>query len=751
MDKEWGFTRKVIAAFAVLFVVPIIAMGILLYQNSKALLEAQQIQSNLKSLENINRYYIGQMTEHVDELLTGLAKEPDLALLYSKKDVNKRITQEWITSLKNFPDVNGIYFGSTAGQMYMVPYDKLPDDFDPRTRPWYKGADANQGKIIWTQPYVDAGSKGVILSVAKQVRNTEGDTIGVLSLDLSLNKLVDIVKSIKLGEKGYVVLMDNLGTAVSIQDTKLAGKDLRSKDWVKQAYSSSKGSLPYIIDGQEVVLSYLTDEKTGWKLIGVMPKAELENDTKAMKAYINMLFIVIGIWGILACAGLAIFLRKLVFNPIREMISMMGRAEEGDLSMMVEHKYTDEIGRLYRSFDNMIQGQKDILIQVLVSATKLDGSAVNSSSLARQTSETSKSQSFAMEDLTKAIEDMSISINEVTGDMGEIAKNIQTVTLTMQDMGAAAADVAKNTVETSEAMSIMTQSLREMEQSIEQINVNSASANVQGEKSVGIVTEGKKIVDTTKREMDDINQSMKALTTVISDLGDAAAQIGEIIEVIEDISDQTNLLSLNASIEAARAGEHGKGFAVVANAIGRLSEKSAESTKDIVKLIRHIQRAVEQAVTTTVTNAARIENGAALVSDTEAAFNEITLAIEETTQLINQIAVSTYEQAESSRAIMLATEKVNDLTMHVSATTQEQLATVEEIISATNAVNTLTQNASSSAEVQAANSQEITATALTVNELAMEVSSMSEQAERISDSVSGEAKDMVELVARFKL
>ncbi len=751
MKNGLGFTRKVIIAFTVFFVIPIIALGVLLYNNSKALLEQEQIKSNLKSLENVDTYYIGQMTDRVDGFLNTLAKEPDLDKVFDKKEITKRINQEWATSLKYYSDVTSIYLGSIDGEMALVPYDPLPADYDPRTRPWYKDADANAGKIIWTQPYLDAGSDGAVLSVAKQVRNPEGKTIGVISLDVSLKKLVQIVNTIKMGEKGYVVLLDKQGTAVAIQDAALVGKDIRNLDWVAKAYSSAKGSLPFTVNGQEVILSYMTDQKTGWKLIGIKPKAELAKDTEAMKGYMNKLFLMIAVWGVLACAGLAIFLRRLVFNPIREMVSLMARAESGDLSMAIEHKYKDEIAQLFYSFDHMIQGQKDILVQVLVSATKLDDSAEHSSAIAQKTSDTSKSQSFAMVELTKAIEDMSISINEVTGDMTEIAKNIQNVAHTMQDMGAAASDVAKNTVETSEAMGIVTESLREMELSIERININSASANTQGEKSVGIVMEGKKIVASTKLEMDSINHSMKDLTGVITDLGAAATQIGEIIEVIEDISDQTNLLSLNASIEAARAGEHGKGFAVVANAIGKLSEKSAESTKDIIKLIRHIQGTVENAVTTTVKNADRIEHGAELVTETESAFSEIYLAIEETTKLINQIALSTYEQAESSRAIIIATEKVNDLTMLVSATTQEQLATVEEIVHATEAVNTLTQNVTGNAEVQAANSQQITATSLTVNEMALEVSSMSEEVQTIADSVTGEAKDLVELVARFKL
>jgi len=751
MKNGWGFTRKVVAAFTVFFIIPIVGMGILLYENSKTLLEQEQIKSNFKSLENINTYYIGQMTERIDGLLNTLAKEPNLEKVIAKPDVNKRIAQDWSTSLKNFPDVSSIYVGFATGQFYMVPYDKLPDGFDARTRPWYKGAESNSGRTVWTQPYLDAGSNGMILSVAKQVKSADGKDVGVISLDMSLNRLVDIVKTIKLGEHGYVVLLDSQGKAVAIQDSKSVGKDIRNQPWIKQAYSSAKGSLPFKLNGQDVILSYLTDEKTGWKLVAVMPKAEMAKDTESMKSYMDKLFLMIAVWGVLACAGLVIFLRRLIFNPIHEMINLMARAEDGDLSMVIEEKHADEIGQLFRSFDKMIQGQKDLLIQVLISATKLDSSAEDSCSLSRRTSETSKNQNFAMVELTKAIEDMSISINEVTGDMGEIAENIQTVTLTMQEMGAAAADVAKNTVETSESMSIVTASMREMELSIEQINNNSASANEQGEKSAAIVTQGKKIVDTTKREMDSINQSMKDLSGVITNLGDAAAQIGEIIEVIEDISDQTNLLSLNASIEAARAGEHGKGFAVVANAIGRLSEKSAESTKDIVKLIRHIQSTVENAVTTTVKNAAQIEHGTALVNETELAFNEIYIAIEETNKLINQIALATYEQAESSRAIMIATEQVNDRTMHVSATTEQQLATVEDIIHATEAVNALTQNVSGSSEVQAANSQEITATALTVNEMATDVSDMSDESEKIANSVTKESKDLVELVARFKL
>ena len=751
MKRDMGLTNKVIAASILLIVMPIFIIGILFYNNSKQLLEQQQENTNLKNIEDIDVYYIQQMTGRIDEYLNTWAADPRLEKLSGNANISRALLAEWGISLKAVPDITSIYLGSSGGNMYLMPPDKLPADYDPRTRPWYISALKQPGETVWTPPYLDAGASGMILSVAKQVTAADGSAAGVLSIDIRLNKLVQIVKSIKLGKNGYVVLLDANGTAISIPNAALLGKDIHNYEWVEQAYAGKHGSVSTEINGKKVIMSYITDAKTGWKLIGIMPKEEMAAQVSAIKNYMNTLLAIIVIWGVLACIALSFYLKIIIFKPIQGIMHLMGKVETGDLTVSVEHNYKDEIGQLYHGFNNMLVGQKAIVTQVLSTANNLKLSAEQASQIAHQTSDTSQNQSFAMVELTKAIEDMSISITDVTSNISDIAGNIENITISMQQMGIAADEVAKNTEETSQAMCEVADSVKGMDQAIALISSNSNSANVQGEKSFGYVIEGKKIIDSTIVEMDNIDQSMKDLSLVTSDLGKAATQIGEIVEVIDDISEQTNLLSLNASIEAARAGEHGKGFAVVAGAIGRLSEKSSESTKDIEKIVKHIQSIVTDAVATSLRSAARIETGVGLVTNTEAAFSNIYTSIEETTKLINQIAQSTTEQKEASNTIMAATNRVSDLTMQVSAASEQQLATVEEIVLATEKVNELTQNVSASSEVQAANSEEIAATSMAVNEMTTEVSAKSDEVKQIAGGLTEQAGDLMDVVVKFKV
>lgn len=751
MKKGIGLTNKMIIAFLGFIVLPIIVMGFLFYDNSKNVITEQQKASNYKNIENINFYYIDQFTNRVDAFLSTWTKEDNFEEILSNPKLKDQFEKEWASALKSNLDVDSIYLGTEKGDMFMVPFDTLPEGYDPRTRPWYKEAVSKEGQTIWTQPYLDAGSKGMLLSVSKQVNNAKGDRVGVLSLDLKLNKLVEIINNIQLGREGYVVLLDKEGYAVAINDEKLIGTDLSELDWVKKAFEKQNGSTMCTINGKPYFMSYMTDKKTSWKLVGIVPKAELDQEVSSMKTYMQQLYAMLGAWVLLACIALIIIFRQLIAIPLNKIMKHMEKAEQGNLNIEIENNYKDEMGQLYHSFGNMIQGQKQIIHQVMLTAKNLEQSSKQTSDIAKETAQTSENQSFSMVELTKAIEDMSISVNDVTLNIADIATSIKGVNQSMIEMGLTAEEVTRNTVETSEAMHDVTQSLEEMEASIALVSVHAENASMQGQKSVEIVSEGKQVVDETIHEMDKINRSTKALTHVITELGKAANQIGEIVEVIEDISEQTNLLSLNASIEAARAGEQGKGFAVVASAIGRLSEKSGESTKDIEKLIKHIQEIVEDAVETTVKSAATIQSGVEMVMHTENAFNKIAKAIDETKQLLDEIAHSTAEQKEASQVIMAATIKVNELTMHVSAASEEQLATVEEIVRATDKVNELTQNVSNAAEVQAANSQEIAATALTVNEMTEEVTQKSEEAETVATELTRQAKELMDVVIQFKV
>lgn len=751
MRKSIGIKSKVIIAFVLFIIIPITVIGSLSYYDTKEVLAGQLEQSNLKNIYAVDKYYMVQLTDRIESFLNMYAEDKSLEqVLTSSKYVDKMMA-EWAISIKGMPDVTSIYMGTKEGKIHMVPADELPEGFDPRERPWYKDALVNSGKIVWTKPYLDAGSNGMIISVAKQIRSNDGAEVGVLSMDVKLDKLVQLLGSIKIGKNGYVLLLDSDGNAIATPQQDMLGKSMKDKDWISKVYEKYTDSLTMSIDGQEVILSYLTVDKTGWKLVGIMPRDEIEMEVMPIRSNFNKLLVIVVCWGLLASLILLFLMDAMILKPIKGMIRLMGSAENGDLSVQAEVKSGDEVGRLLSSFNNMLEGQKSILNQVRETADELSASSIQASSIARNSHDLSQSQSGSMTELTQTIEDMSRSISDVTCNIGELANNTEGITSSMKEMGQAAEDIANSAVETSEAMSKVTESLQELDIAITSINQSSDFACKHGENTVEVALQGRKIVESTIQEMENIDAAMQDMTKVFANLGKAAVQIGEIVEVIDDIAEQTNLLSLNASIEAARAGEHGRGFAVVASAIGRLAEKSGESTKDIEKLIKQMQEIVENAVTSAVTNAEKIKSGSALVADTGNAFTNIYNAIEESTGLIKNIALSTNEEYNACRKITESTIKVSDLTMHVSAASEEQLAIIEEIIRAMERVNEISHEVAACTEEQAANSEEISATAIAVNEMAMQVSAGSEESKTISEALTEQAKGLLQMVARFKL
>ncbi|MDP2381765.1 MAG: methyl-accepting chemotaxis protein, partial [Nitrospirota bacterium] len=195
-----------------------------------------------------------------------------------------------------------------------------------------------------------------------------------------------------------------------------------------------------------------------------------------------------------------------------------------------------------------------------------------------------------------------------------------------------------------------------------QVAQNSGKAATLAQETVQTAKNGGSVVADTISGMQHLSEAVSNSATIIAELGKSSDQIGEIVRVIEDIADQTNLLALNAAIEAARAGEQGRGFAVVADEVRKLAERTTKATKEIGDMIRQIQHDTRGAVDSMQQGTQKVSGGVELVNKTGEALTRIVQMVSESADMIRQIAVASEEQSVATQQIANDIENVAKVT-----------------------------------------------------------------------------------------
>ncbi|GGG13264.1 hypothetical protein GCM10010912_67140 [Paenibacillus albidus] len=209
---------------------------------------------------------------------------------------------------------------------------------------------------------------------------------------------------------------------------------------------------------------------------------------------------------------------------------------------------------------------------------------------------------------------------------------------------------------------------------------------------------GMQSVETAIRQMSAVSTNVSHVSAMVKGLGEHSKEIGDIIAIITEIANQTNLLSLNAAIEAARAGEHGRGFAVVAGEVRKLAEKTAESGKRVSEVIHSIQLNTNEAIAMVAQGEKEVGLGIDAVQTAGRSFTEIEASIQEINEQIKGVSDASLEMSQETHELVLAFEQINQITAassegthDVSASAQEQLASVEEIAAASRLLSELAQ------------------------------------------------------------
>ncbi len=320
---------------------------------------------------------------------------------------------------------------------------------------------------------------------------------------------------------------------------------------------------------------------------------------------------------------------KYLASSVDIMLKGIEKFAQGDLTVQLRINKQDEIGKLYNGFNSAVLSIRE-LVHTLTN--------------------TINATTDASRNITTNTSDMAAGFEEQGHQTSEVASAISEMTMTILD-------TSKNA------------------------NLAAKAANKAG----SIAKDGDKIVEKTIEGMNRIALVVTNAAETVENLGASSDQIGEIIQVIDDIADQTNLLALNAAIEAARAGEQGRGFAVVADEVRKLAERTTKATKEIAEMIKQIQKETHTAVESISTGKTEVEQGKLFAAKAGKALKDIIQASDEVLNVINNVAAASEEQSASA-------EEINSNITGISRVVNDSSQHVQEIVKASEELNNLAFN-----------------------------------------------------------
>lgn len=353
VELKISIQTKMIAIFLVLIIAPIALLGISSYLMTEDILKDEIKTEYMTNIDNINTYYIENFLRGVESCVKVWANDASVHRYYKNDTGIKTMMQQWEGYMKTNNNIQWIYVGTQTGKYYLVPKDPMmPKNYDPRTRMWYKEAVGQKGQLVWTEPYKDAGSGGMMVTATMTIQDQDNPQkiIGAFAVDLELRKLSEILKSVNLGDDGVVFLMDKNGYIVADSDFSKIGTYYGNTSWEKTVLGSYKGSAFTKFNNKPVYMSYTTVKNTDWKLVGLVTERTLSRQVDPIKNRTIM----VGFISVFIAIIIAIRFSKGIGSKIERLISYMKLVENGDLTVRSYYDGNDEFKELNINFNKMV-------------------------------------------------------------------------------------------------------------------------------------------------------------------------------------------------------------------------------------------------------------------------------------------------------------------------------------------------------------------------------------------------------------
>lgn len=563
-------------------------------------------------------------------------------------------TLPYLGAIAGDKEILDLTSGSDSGNSFSYVDGDITNDFDARTRDWYKDA-KNTGNALFTEAYVSLGGSSdgkIVISYAVPLKADSGKTIGALCEDIDLSVLENVVKKVNYEGQGTGIIIDKKGQIIASSGEEkvmsLIHDDKELTSHYDAMLAQPTGYFEISRGGETEMFAYTTLERPGWIVGLFVPKDYVFASLTKLKIVYTVLCL-LGL--ILITIGGAIFTKQIT-SVVVHLKNHAVELSQGNLAVAdLEVTSNDELGDLTNSFNTM-KAHLHALIKQMSSVSEQVAAA--SEELTAGAHQSAEASTNVAETITKIAEGMQNQNNSID----EAKKEVDAVFTEMQAM----TDNTKLMADTSNDTAIAAKT-------------------------------GEQLMNNAMQKMEHIESSVMSSADTVRILGENSKEIGAIVETIVAIADQTNLLALNAAIEAARAGEAGKGFAVVAEEVRKLAAESQTSAEKIKEKISSIQVDTNQAVIAMQEGTVEVQAGTEAINEVGRQFKDIMQKVSDIKTQIDAFHAASSRITNGAERIVGAVDSIDEVsretashTETISAAAEQQSASSAEIASSSDSL-----------------------------------------------------------------
>ena len=469
---------------------------------------------------------------------------------------------------------------------------------------FYKLVDSSRDRVLEID--IDKGTRLPTLFINQRIKQG-GKTLGVSGLGFSLKAMSEMIRDFRFGERGQVFLIDAGGEIKVHPQAELSGSGRLAELFGSAAAQALLGgdgkAVRFERDGETYLAVAQKLSSLDWLLVSEVPEAEIYAEARQALVMTS----VIGLGVALLFLGLVVLLARGLVRPIRQVTSALVEigGGGGDLTRRLDESRADELGDLARGFNRFIGGQRTLIAAVLATSERLRSAVAQVGQVVENTAGRSGQQQEMTDMVATAVHEMGLTVQEIARNASSAAQASQS---------------ARN--EAQQAREVVGQSIGHIEH---------------------------------------MSAEIGDAATAVGQLATQVASIDQVLAVIRGISEQTNLLALNAAIEAARAGEQGRGFAVVADEVRTLARRTQASTDEIQQMIARLKQGAETAVSSMRAGQAATGTGVEASQRTGQSLSAITEQVERISDMNTQVAAATEEQSSVTEEINRNVQGIADL------------------------------------------------------------------------------------------